>query len=222
MEPQERDERICNQCGARVAPDRRYCVHCYAPVGGVATRAHVELAGQIDSTHRIDPTVVFSPEQHEILARRSRSRKRMMLAGASVLMIVVALSITLNLVAVHRQRVARAMAREEAARRDLRSLVDALERFKGDVARYPTNEEGLKGLSRRPAAFPPDNAEHANYWFGPYIDNIPEVDPWGNDYVYATADGGRSFELFSYGPGGETSSDSRFHVVSYNSNTNNR
>lgn len=137
-------------------------------------------------------------------------------------MIVVALSITLNLVAVHRQRVARAMAREEAARRDLRSLVDALERFKGDVARYPTNEEGLKGLSRRPAAFPPDNAEHANYWFGPYIDNIPEVDPWGNDYVYATADGGRSFELFSYGPGGETSSDSRFHVVSYNSNTNNR
>jgi hypothetical protein len=46
------------------------------------------------------------------------------------------------------------------------------------------------------------------------MESVPEVDPWGNDYVYHTGDNGRSFELFSTGPGGETGSDSRFRVAS--------
>jgi hypothetical protein len=45
---------------------------------------------------------------------------------------------------------------------------------------------------------------------------VPEVDPWGNDYIYKASADGRSFELFSYGPGGETGSDSRFRVASPN------
>ncbi|HSB10350.1 MAG TPA: type II secretion system protein GspG [Blastocatellia bacterium] len=215
MATQEQDERACPQCGERLAPDLRYCVHCYAPVAGpVSARAHVELASRITTTHRLDPTLIFSPEKHEQLARRARSRRRMMITAAGVLTTVVAVSITLNLLAGHRQRVAKAMAREDAAWRDLNTLADALERFRGDVARYPTNEEGLRSLARRPAAFPPDGAEQATYWFGPYMENVPEVDPWGNDYLYTTTDGGGSFELFSYGPGGETSSDSRFRVAS--------
>lgn len=215
MATQEQHHRTCGQCGARVAPDLRYCVHCYAPVAGaVGARAHVELAGQITTTHRMDPTLVFSPERHEEIARRSRSRKRIMIVSAGVVIAAVALSITLNLLASHRQRVAKMMAREEAAWRDLNALAEALDRFKGDVTRYPTKEEGLRSLARRPAAFPADSAEHAAYWFGPYMENIPEVDPWGNDYIYTTTDGGGSFELFSYGPGGETGSDSRFRVAS--------
>jgi len=182
----------------------------------------VELAGQVASTHRTDPTLVFSEEKHREIVRRARSRKRLIISGIALLLSVVAISITLNLMAARRERIAKAMAREEAAWRDLKMLSSALERFRGDVSRYPTNEEGLLGLSRRPAAFPADSVDHLVYWFGPYIENIPEVDPWGNDYIYATSDGGANFELFSYGPGGETGSDSRFRVASNTSTVSNR
>jgi len=84
------------------------------------------------------------------------------------------------------------------------------------VLRYPTNEEGLRSLGRRPAVINEGGSGRMTYWYGPYLDNIPEVDPWGNDYVYKAAADGRSFELYSYGPGGETGSDSRFRVASPN------
>jgi type II secretion system protein G len=158
--------------------------------------------------------LVFSQEKHDEIIQRARSRKRMIISTATAIAIVVTSAISFSLVARHRQQVAKAFAREEAAWRDLNTLAESLERFKGDVNRYPTNEEGLAGLSRRPAAFPPDGAEHSFYWFGPYIEHLPEVDPWGNDYVYQTEDAGRSFELYSSGPGGETGPDSRFRVTS--------
>lgn len=107
------------------------------------------------------------------------------------------------------------MAREQAAHRELSEFAGALERFKSDVQRYPTNEEGLRCLSRKPAAFEVAGEGPSSYWFGPYLESVPEVDPWGNDYVYHTVDGGGSFELYSPGPGGETGSDSRFRVTSH-------
>jgi general secretion pathway protein G len=214
MATQEQDARKCQQCGAGLAPDLRYCVHCYFPVGASASRAHVELASKTATTHRPDPTLVFSPERHEAIARRARSRKRLIITAAIALVGVVAGSIALNIINRGRREAQRTMAREQAAQRELNTLAEALDRFKADVERYPTNEEGLRCLARKPAAFVADGAGRTSYWFGPYLENVPEVDPWGNDYVYHTADGGRSFELFSPGPGGETGSDSHFRVTS--------
>lgn len=210
----EQDAYICQECGAKVASDRRYCVHCYSPVRRGAVRAHVDLARETATTHRPDPTLVFSPERHEAIARRSRSRKRIIITSIVMLAIVVAASIALNTINRNRRATQRTMAREHAAERDLNSIVEALEKFKDDVGRYPTNEEGLACLIRKPAAVSQDADENHSAWFGPYIDNVPEVDPWGNDYVYRTSDGGRNFELFSSGPGGETGPDSRFRVES--------
>ena len=214
MATQEQNTHICEQCGARVAPELRYCVHCYFPVGAGAARAHVELARATASTHRPDPTLVFSPEKHDAILRRARSRKRVILTATIALVVVVASLIALNMVNRGRREAQRAVAREEAAQRELNTLAEALDRFKADVERYPTNEEGLRCLARKPAAFVADGAGSSSYWFGPYLENVQEVDPWGNDYVYHTADGGRSFELSSPGPGGETGSDSRFRVTS--------
>ena len=214
METQEQNAQICQQCGAQVAPDRRYCVHCYSPVGASASRAHVELARKTATTHRPDPTLVFSPERHEAIVRRARSRKRMIITATIALAVVVAGSIALNMINRGRREAQRTMAREQAAHRELNALAEALARFRADVERYPTNEEGLRCLARKPAAFEAAGAGRSSYWFGPYLENVPEVDPWGNDYVYHTADGGRSFELYSSGPGGETGSDDRFRVGS--------
>jgi general secretion pathway protein G len=97
--------------------------------------------------------------------------------------------------------------------RELSLISDALERFRSDVGRYPTTEEGLRCLERKPAALTGDDRQQA-YWFGPYLDNVPEVDPWGEDYVYHSTDGGRSFELLSEGPSHGTGSESRFRVTS--------
>ena len=215
MATQKQDALVCPQCGAKAAPDRRYCVHCYSPVGASASRAHVELTRETATTHRPDPTLVFSPERHEAIIRRARRRKRIITTAAIALLIVVAGSIALNIVNRDRQLAKRTMAREHAAQRELNTMAEALDRFKADVLRYPTNEEGLRCLARKPAAFEADSTGRSSYWFGPYLDNVPEVDPWGNDYVYHTQDGGGSFELFSPGPGGgETGSDSHFRVRS--------
>ena len=215
MATQDQSKQICGECGATLAPDLRYCLQCYSPVAAGATRVHVELARATTTTHRPDPTIVFSPEKHEAMVRRARSRKRAIIVAATAIAIVAAGAITLDIVNRQRRAAEKAMAREEAARRDLSTLGDALERFRGDVGRYPTNDEGLTVLVRRPAAFPPvDDADHSNYWFGPYLEHVPEVDPWGSDYIYKTADGGRSFDLSTDGPTGETGSVSRFRVTS--------
>ena len=213
MATQEQNAQICQQCGAKVAPDRRYCVHCYSPVGASASRAHVELARKTATTHRPDPTLVFSPERHEAIVRRARSRKRMIITATIALAGVVAGSIALNMINRGRRESQKTMAREQAAHRELNALAEALARFRADVERYPTNEEGLRCLARKPASFEA-GAGRSSYWFGPYLENVPEVDPWGYDYVYHTVDGGRSFELYSSGPDGETGSDSQFRVAS--------
>jgi general secretion pathway protein G len=136
----------------------------------------------------------------------------MIITATVSLLVIVAGSIALNTINRNRRAAQKTMAREQAAHRELNLLAEALDRFRADVLRYPTNEEGLRCLARKPAAFEAEG--RSTYWYGPYLDSVPEVDPWGNDYVYHTADGGRSFELFSSGPGGETGSDSRFRVIS--------
>lgn len=208
-------EPICGQCGAKLAADLRYCLQCYFPVGGAdAARPHAELARRTETTHRPDPTIVFSPEKHEEIVRRARTRNRAIISGAIALVVVVAGLVALDAFNRRQRAIKKAIAREQAALRELNLMADALERFRSDVGRYPTNEEGLRCLERRPAAFATTNDRQSSNWFGPYIDNLPEVDPWGEDYIYDTTDGGRSFELLSEGPGHETGSDRRFRVTS--------
>jgi len=213
MATREQDVIECEQCGARLLTGRRYCVHCYAPIGTKPARAHVESAREIDPARKVDPTIVFSPERHEAMLRRARSRKRTIIAAAITVPVIVAASIAFQAIEQHRREAQKLMARDRAAQNELNALADALKRFKADVLRYPTNEEGLRSLARRPAVIR-QNSDRLDYWFGPYLDSVPEVDPWGNDYIYNTPDRGRSFELFSHGPNGETGSGSRFQVIS--------
>jgi general secretion pathway protein G len=100
------------------------------------------------------------------------------------------------------------------AERELGLMADALEKFRIDIGRYPTNQEGIRSLTVKPAGFKLESGPQPKYWLGPYLEGSYEVDPWGNDYVYQASDGGQSFELFSSGPEGGTGSGSRFYVTS--------
>ena len=70
-------------------------------------------------------------------------------------------------------------------RADIATLEQAINMYRLDHLRYPTNEEGLRALVA-----------------GNYVPRLPN-DPWGNPYVYtAPAPDGREFRIASFGADG--------------------
>ena len=83
-------------------------------------------------------------------------------------------------------------AKPQAARVQIENLASALEMFRLDVGRYPTEEEGLAVLRQAPSG--------VDRWDGPYLRKRVPKDPWDRDYVYRRA--GKDFEVLSYGADG--------------------
>lgn len=91
-------------------------------------------------------------------------------------------------------------ARVTAARTDVNNLMQALKLYKLDNQRFPTAEQGLDSLVRKPGAAPaPPN-------WKPYLDKLP-ADPWGHPYQYLNPGVKGEIDVFSLGadgqPGGE-------------------
>ena len=86
-------------------------------------------------------------------------------------------------------------ARATAARTDVNNLVQALKLYKLDNQRYPTAEQGLDALVRKPTAgsVPPN--------WKPYLDKLP-TDPWGHPYQYVNPGVKGEFDVFSFGADG--------------------
>lgn len=99
-------------------------------------------------------------------------------------------------------------SKQKIAKQQIQMISTALDLFRADVGRYPTTEEGLKALVKRPESIPPE------LWKGPYLKNakLPK-DPWGHPYIYYGPDSeivkskGYDYLIISYGadgkPGGE-------------------
>jgi general secretion pathway protein G len=81
------------------------------------------------------------------------------------------------------------------ARAQIDALEKALDQYRLDTGRYPTAEQGLKGLVERPANEPK--------WAGPYLRREVPLDPWGKPYVYKVPGEKSEFELFSLGRDGQ-------------------
>ena len=109
-------------------------------------------------------------------------------AGYSLLEILVVLAIMALLITLVAPRLLGRVdqAQVTTATAQAKSLKLALDSYRLDNGRYPTEEEGLAALMVAP--------DSATSWFGPYMDGdtLP-VDPWGNAYIYTpparTADG---------------------------------
>ncbi len=89
-------------------------------------------------------------------------------------------------------------AKPQAARVQIENLASALEMFKLDTGRYPTEEEGLSVLRQAPSG--------VDRWDGPYLRKRVPKDPWDRDYVYRRS--GKEFEVLSYGADGATGGSS--------------
>jgi general secretion pathway protein G len=88
------------------------------------------------------------------------------------------------------------------AKSDIRALTSALQLYKLDNFNFPSTEQGLESLVKKPAGDPPAK----NWKTGGYIERLPS-DPWGNKYQYLQPGEKMELDLWSLGsdgqPGGE-------------------
>lgn len=93
-------------------------------------------------------------------------------------------------------------ARVTVAKTDLRTISAALKVYRLDNGDYPTTQQGLAALVRRPTAAP----QPANWSSEGYLPDEP-LDPWGRPYAYRSPGENGGFDLLSLGkdgqPGGE-------------------
>ena len=91
-------------------------------------------------------------------------------------------------------------ARSTAARTDINTLMQGLKRYKLDNQRFPSAEQGLDALVRKPTVgnVPPN--------WKPYLDKLPN-DPWSQPYQYLNPGLKGEVDVLSFGadgqPGGE-------------------
>jgi general secretion pathway protein G len=86
-------------------------------------------------------------------------------------------------------------ARVTAARTDVNNLMQALKLYKLDNQRYPSSEQGLEALVRKPTAgTPPPN-------WKPYVEKLP-TDPWKQPYQYANPGIKGEIDVYSFGADG--------------------
>ena len=86
-------------------------------------------------------------------------------------------------------------ARMKTARLQIASFSNSLDLYYLDVGRYPTAQEGLAALVKRPPG--------VDVWNGPYLRGgaVP-IDPWRNAYVYLAPGAHGAYDLMSYGSDG--------------------
>ena len=93
-------------------------------------------------------------------------------------------------------------ARVTAARADVASIMGALKLYKLDNGTYPSSDQGLMALVKKP-----ERGDIPRNWkSGGYLERLPK-DPWDIDYQYLNPGIRGEVDVFSFGadrkPGGE-------------------
>lgn len=93
-------------------------------------------------------------------------------------------------------------ARVVATKSDIRGIMSALKLYRLDNGVYPSTEQGLLALVRKPDT----GVIPRNWKEGGYLDRVPK-DPWGVEYQYLNPGVHGEIDIFSLGadnaPGGE-------------------
>lgn len=114
--------------------------------------------------------------------------------GFTLLELLVVLGIIAMLAGIVGPQVMKHMgaSKTKAAKVQIEELANALDTYKLDETRYPTQQQGLEALVEKPA--------DAKSWNGPYLrkNKIP-LDPWNHEYHYVYPGQHGKFDLFSLG-----------------------
>lgn len=87
-------------------------------------------------------------------------------------------------------------ARAGRAQSDISNMTAAIQLFKLDMRRYPTEAEGLGVLSNAP------QSDDGSRWRGPYLQKPVTFDPWGNPFIYTNVSA-LEFGIECYGADGQ-------------------
>ena len=90
-------------------------------------------------------------------------------------------------------------AKTKTAKVQIQMVETALDAFRLDFGRYPTESEGITILWIKP--------ENQIQWDGPYLPKPLKLDPWGHPYVYKSPAGEHHFDFISYGADGRVGGD---------------
>lgn len=89
-------------------------------------------------------------------------------------------------------------SRVAAARTQIESFATAIEAYYIDCGKFPTAEQGLSALRKKPETEP-----SSDNWGGPYLYKDIPNDPWGNEYEYTSpAPDGSPYGIRSFGADG--------------------
>jgi general secretion pathway protein G len=124
-------------------------------------------------------------------------RRRRGSEGFTLIELLVVLAILALVVALVTPQVLKYLgrAKTDAAHIQIENLSGALDLFKLDVQRYPSQQEGLQALVEQPPGL--------TSWNGPYLKQkkIP-LDPWNRPYFYRIPGEHGEFDLYTLGADG--------------------
>jgi general secretion pathway protein G len=99
-------------------------------------------------------------------------------------------------------------SKQKAAKAQIGLFETALDTYRLDVGKYPTNEQGLQALRVKPS--------DVENWDGPYLPKELPLDPWGHSYVYRCPGEHGDYDIISYGADGSSGgSDEDQDIVSW-------
>ena len=87
-------------------------------------------------------------------------------------------------------------AKRNTTKAQIKIIEQALAEFKLDTGRYPSTDEGLKGLVVKPSGYKGDWPKEG------YLPEVPK-DGWANDFLYVCPGVEKAYDIISYGADGE-------------------
>ncbi|MBJ6138956.1 type II secretion system major pseudopilin GspG [Marinobacter litoralis] len=93
-------------------------------------------------------------------------------------------------------------AKVTVAETQLSNIANALDLYRLDNSHYPSTQQGLEALVRKPSGSP----EPRNWNPDGYLKAVPE-DPWNNEYQYVSPGTEGPYDLYSFGSDGQEGGD---------------
>ena len=136
----------------------------------------------------------MTPISQPSFARPKWLQRRRDDGGFTLLEMLVVLAIMGLLAAIIAPQVLKYLgtSRTQTAKVQIQNVDAALQLFRLDVGRFPTQEEGLNALVAAPPTAPG--------WNGPYLQKAAALnDPWGNPYLYRIPGRHSEVDVYSLG-----------------------